>query len=285
MIAGRLGVHGALLDVQQNHPNDLISLVLFSRPRITGEPTEVGAFSQAQIGLSRDYQGMINALYYPPNSGSSDVRPWDPNGAQTPRPHGDYTANTATQYGFMVAYNQFSSSSTLRASSLGGNGRKGAQRMIVLETDGMANVSLNVGFTNNGANNSYYNISSTDTITTSGVSPSQAAQNAANSLCAPATGSAYSPGFATPNKPVILHCIAFGAIFEPNAAGAEATNAMALMQALSTIGGTQFPASVTSYSDPNFYKICTGTLSQRQSKLQTAFSKVLDDGVSVVMVK
>jgi hypothetical protein len=286
MIAGRLGVHGALLDIQQNHPNDLVSLVLFSRPRITGEPTEVGAFSQAQISLSRDYPTMINALYYPPNStGASDVRPWDPNGAQTPRPHGDYTANTATQYGFMVAYNQFSSSSTLRAASTGGNGRKGAQRLIILETDGMANVALNVGFTNNGPNTSYYNISSTDTITTGGGTPGQVAQDAANRLCAPGTGSSYSPGFATPNKAVILHCIAFGAIFEPDASGSEASNAIALMQALSTIGGTQFPASVTSYSDPNFYKICTGTLSQRQSKLQTAFSKVVDDGVSVVMVR
>jgi hypothetical protein len=285
MIAGRLGVHGALLDIQANHPNDLVSLIMFSRPRITGEPTEVGAFSQAQISMSRDYQGMINAMYYPPNSDSNDVRPWDPNGASTPRPHGDYTGNTATQYGFMVAYNEFSSNASLRTQKLGGNGRKGAARLVVLETDGMANVSLNVGFSNNGANQSYYNISSSDTITTSGTSPGQAAQDAANRLCAPATGSSYSPGFALSNKPVLLHCIAFGAIFEPDAAGTEATNAMSLMQSLSTIGGTQFPPSVTATGDPNFYKICTGTLTQRQSKLQTAFSKVVDDGISVVMVK
>jgi Flp pilus assembly protein TadG len=285
MIAGRLGVHGALLDIQANHPNDLVSLILFSRPRITGEPPEVGAFSQAQISLSRDYAGMINALYYPPNSGSNDVRPWDPNGAQTPRPHGDYTANTATQYGFMLAYNQFSGNASLRSQNLGGNGRKGAQRLVILETDGMANVSLNVGFSNNGANASYYNISSTDTITTSSTTPSQAAQDAANRLCAPASGSAYSPGFATPAKPVVLHCIAFGAIFEPDASGSEASNAMALMQSLSTIGGTQFPPSVTATSDPNFFKICTGTLADRQAKLQTAFSRVVDDGLSVVMVK
>ena len=36
--------------------------------------------------------------------------PLGPNGLQTPRAHGDYDGNTATSYGLMLAYNQFSSS-------------------------------------------------------------------------------------------------------------------------------------------------------------------------------
>jgi Flp pilus assembly protein TadG len=289
MMPAKIGIHAALLDIKSNHPNDLVSLIMFSRPRITGEPSEVGQFSKAQFPLSRDYDGMINALYYPPNSGSSDVRIWDANGLQTPCAHGDYVANTATQYGFMLAYNQLSNSSTLRSQGLGGNGRKGSQRLIVLETDGMANVALNVNFTNSvnaaqGINNSYYNIGSTDTIT-SGGTPSTVAADAANRLCAPLTGGTYSPGFALPNKPVIIHCVVFGAIFEQSASGSEPDNALALCQSISTIGGTGFPPTRTATTDPNFYKICTGTLDQRRDKLHQAFSKIMDDGVGVALVR
>jgi hypothetical protein len=232
---------------------------------------------------------MINGLYYPPNSGDTDVRPWDANGVQTPRAYGDFTGNTCTSYGFMVAYNQMSSSATLRSQGLGGFGRKGAQRLIILETDGMANVSVTPTFTNSvdtgtQTNNSYYNIGPTDTINVGGT-PSTACYDAANKLCAPLTGSAYSPGFALPNKPVIIHCIAFGAVFEPSAEGGEADNAITLLQTISSIGGTQFPPSRTATSDPNFYKLCTGTLDERRQKLKEAFRRIADDGVSVALVR
>ncbi len=65
--------------------------------------------------ISITTQAIINSLWVPPNSGSTDVRPWDANGLQTPRAHGDYVANTASSYGFMVAYNQFSWATPLRS--------------------------------------------------------------------------------------------------------------------------------------------------------------------------
>jgi hypothetical protein len=286
MYPAKLGIASALQDVSNNHPNDLISLLMFSRPHYTGEPAEVGAFSQAQVSLSHDYAGMINALWFPPNSSGADVRPWDANGMQTPRAHGDYDGNTATSYGFMLAYNQLSSSATLRSQLLGGLGRKGAQRLIILETDGMANMATTENFANNGPNASYYKIGPTDTVTVDGGnSPAQSAINVARRLCAMETDNLNGPGFGTATKPVILHCIAFGAVFEPTAAGTEATNAMALLQQLSAIGGTGFPNSVTDTGSPDFYKICVGTLQQRQDKLQQAFTTILDQGVTVVLVK
>ena len=39
----------------------------------------------------------------------------------------------------MLAYNQFSGNSSLQGPGLGGFGRKGAQKIVILETDGMAN--------------------------------------------------------------------------------------------------------------------------------------------------
>jgi hypothetical protein len=74
----------------------MVSLIMFSRPGFSGEPTAAGQFSQPQVALTNNYTNLISTLWYPPNSGTSDVRSWDANGLQTPRAHGDYDANTAT---------------------------------------------------------------------------------------------------------------------------------------------------------------------------------------------
>ena len=94
---------------------------------------------------------MINSLWYPPNSTTADVRPWDTNGDLTPRAHGDYCSNTATSYGLMLAYNQLSGNTALQSAGMGGYGRKGAQRLVILETDGLANQSTTAGTTSAGA--------------------------------------------------------------------------------------------------------------------------------------
>ena len=85
---------------------------------------------------------------------------------------GDFDANTASSYGFMLAYNQFSGSPTLRTleqsgtSGVGGLGRSGASRLVVYETDGMANQDSlpQNGFSNGGGTNSYYQIQPGQTV-------------------------------------------------------------------------------------------------------------------------
>ncbi|HWY85863.1 MAG TPA: hypothetical protein VNX28_04010, partial [Gemmataceae bacterium] len=155
----------------------------------------------------------------------------------------------------------------------------------------MANMASSVPFVSsvtsgsNPTNNSYYNVGGNN-ASTSGNDPSQDAINLATKICALTTDNSNGPGFATPTKPVIIHCIAFGALFEPDANGAAGGNAaMSLLQSISTIGGTGFPASVTDTSSPYYYKLCIGTLAERQSKLQTAFTTIMDDGISIIMVK
>jgi hypothetical protein len=282
MIAAKLGMQGAFQDIQNNHPNDLVSLILFSRPQYSGDPANMGQFSQPQVVSTNDYTNLINALWYPPNSGTNDVRPWDPNGMQTPRAHGDYDSNTATSYGLMLAYNQFSSSLTLQAAGIGGYGRKGARKLVVLETDGMANVSSTVGTTNLGAYNSYYNTPPLASISVSGNNSDTDAINVATVITSLNSANSPIPGFATTTDKVTIQCIVFGAIFEPDASGSDQSDAVGLMQSLSTLGGTVFPSSST---DPvNGYKWCIGTLAQRQSKLQTAMTTVIDNDVSIILV-
>jgi Flp pilus assembly protein TadG len=281
MVCAKLGVDGALQDIQNNHPNDLVSLVMFSRPNYSGEPTEAGQFPIAQVALTNNYSSLINALWYPPNSGSADVRPWDTNGLQTPSAHGDYNSNTSTDYGFMLAYNQLSTNSSLVAGGNGGLGRKGAQKIVILETDGMANQATSASFTNAGAYKSYYNVGTMGSYSTSGNDPASSAETVATNICA--LSSASTPGYAESTRPVQVNTLAFGAIFEPTASGSEQSSAVAFLQALSNIGGTTFPSS--SSDATNGYKWCIGTLSDRQTKLQTAFTKILDQTESIILVK
>ena len=291
MLPAKLGIQGALTDIQNNHPNDQVTMLMFSRPHYSGEPTAQGQFTYPVNSLSNNYTQMINSLWFPPNSSTSDVTPWDSNGLNTPHGHGDYDANTATSYGLMLAYNQFSSSGVLSSSGQGGGlGRKGSQRLIILETDGMANQSSAVSFVNsvtrgsNPTNNSYFNIGG-DNASASSADASQDAINVATKICAQTTDNTNGPGFATPTKSVILHCIAFGALFEPDASGSEGATAMTLLQNLSAIGGTGFPSSVTDTSNPYYYKICIGSLAQRQAKLQAAFTTIMDSGIAIIMVQ
>jgi hypothetical protein len=288
------GVGGALLDIQNNHPNDVIAMLLFSRPQFNNDPPNCGGFNTPQFNLNNNYSAMVNSLWLPPNTSATDARLWDANGLNTPRAHGDFNANTTSVYGFMMAYNQFSSSSTVSTAGVGGLGRRGAERLIIYETDGMANEDAQpaAGFANNGAYSSYYHILPGDTINGAGYSRTNLLQTV-EAICNLQTGSPYAtlpgtlptpptyPGYATPNKRVIVHSIAFGAIFEnPNSIQ---TSSVTLLQEISTIGGTTFPSSAT---DPvNGYKWCIGTIDQRRQKLKQAFLNILDSSVPVSLIQ
>ena len=118
------------------------------------------------------------------------------------------------------------------------------------------------------------------TNTIGSASPDTDAINVATQICALTT--ANPPGYSTVRYPATIETIVFGAIFEPGSSGPYEADAVSLMQSISTIGGTVFPSSA---SDPtNGYKWCIGTLSQRQQKLQTAFTNALDSDVSIIMV-
>jgi len=111
----------------------------------------------------------------------------------------------------------------------------------------------------------------------------QAVYNCARRLTALTTDTTNGPGFSTPSKPVIIQCIAFGAIFQPTAPASATSPAVTLLQTVSNYGQTNFPSSA---SDPNDgYKWCIGTLSQRQSKLQQAFQTIINGGVGVSLIQ
>ena len=96
--SAKLGLASILQDAQINHPNDLVSLIFYSRPQYVGEPP-VGKWGQALYNLNTSYSSMINSLWYPPNSSAANVTPWDSNGIQTPNANADFNSNTTTNQG------------------------------------------------------------------------------------------------------------------------------------------------------------------------------------------
>ncbi len=82
---------------------------------------------------------------------------------------------------------------------------------------------------------------------------------------------------------MIVHCIAFGAIFEvPPVAPRNSRRRRSLSQ-ISTIGGTIFPSSA---SDPtNGYKWCIGTITQRETKLRQAFMNIMNSGIPISLIR
>ena len=96
----------------------------------------------------------------------------------------------------------------------------------------------------------------------------------AQRLCNPDTG--LTSGYSSTRKPVRIHCIAFGSLFNSS----NGNTALGFLQSLQTIGGVQANNSIALAPE----KIITGTSQQRIDKMQTAFSKIMQDGHSVTLI-
>jgi hypothetical protein len=288
----KLGIQAAFQDIKLNYPNTRVALAMFARPRFNGEPADAGRFSTALVSMTSDYTLLTNALWYPVGvPAGSFVRPWDPATEKLARAYGDYTGNTSSYYGFMVCHNELSSSQTARDLGIGGRGREGTDRLVIFETDGMANVS---GPTDSlfEPGESYYNLQHTvvNGITQSPVlngnngswtACQNAVLNVVDRLVADESDFTNGPGFGRPNSPVTIHCLAFGALFEP---GSQQDNSdvVGLLQAVSARGNTVFPASST---DPeNGYKWIVGSLDERKERLRQSVLKCMRSGVRVALV-
>ena len=290
MYGCKLGIRAALTDISNNHPNDLVSLMMFSAPNTSANDTN--RFNRVRVGLSRDYPSMQDSLWYPPatvGNSSATVRPYDSANLEVPRAMG----GTCYAMGLMLAYNQFSANSSLvnynpgaAAGDAGGMGRKGAQKIIILETDGAPNTTASASFVNSGAYNSYYSVrynssspgaseypnnvngynDNDSTVTTQIFS-------LCNQICA--LDSASPPGYSTPSKKALIHCIAFGPVIAPGSAGHA--GAIATLSQMQTIG------SVTD-GMPS-YKVIYGNESTVTTALQQAFTQILQSGVQVSLIQ
>jgi Flp pilus assembly protein TadG len=290
LYACKLGIRAALTDINNNHPNDLVSVIMFSTPRESSSDAD-GRFNRARVGLSRDYTSMQESLWYPPatvGNSSSTVRPYDSNNIEVPRAMG----GTCYSMGLMLAYNQFSANSSLvnynpgaAAGDAGGNGRKGAQKIVIFETDGAPNATASASFNNLGSHNSYYSVRYNSSSPGSSEFPNNVNSTSDNSstvvtqitgLCTQicALDTASPPGYSSSTKKALIHCIGFGPEFSSSANSADN---------IATLNSMQTAGNVTD-GMPG-YKLVYGSESVVASELQQAFTQILQSGVQVSLIQ
>lgn len=282
----KAGIQSALVDIQKNHPNDQASLIYFST---------LNSYNVARVPMGKDFTRMSNALFYPysllnslgdpnaeirpygsnfnssylatiSNSGGIDSGLWD-NRSSGEIPNAD--GGTDPEMSFMAAYNQFSSAT-------GFNGRKGANKMIIFETDGQPNSSAIGTFQSGGAYMSKFT-----SIADNGSSSADAtdALNTLQTVCNLTT--ANPTGFSTIKNPVSVHSIAFGQLFETNSTSTGTAAAMDFLVKCQIKGMTSPAGSTTLNSE----KIIIGTYTERIEKIRSAFERVLQSGIQITLVE
>ncbi|MEZ6140132.1 MAG: pilus assembly protein TadG-related protein [Zavarzinella sp.] len=152
----KAGIQSALEDIRLNHPNDLASLIYFSSHN---------SYNSARVDMGKDYTRMKNALFYPNSllnslgNTSSEMVPYRTASPSSSNPSGFNPANyagnvpladggTNPTMGLMNAYNEFNwvGSAT---------GRNGATKIVILETDGVANQTCNGSLSQVGSTGRY----------------------------------------------------------------------------------------------------------------------------------
>jgi len=204
-------VKAVLDDIEENHPNDIMTLVFFS---------SLDRYNNPKTKLSRNFDHMRNSLFYPssvinPLTGNlingAYVRPYE---ARSSRDLRDITETTkcdipnaqgftSIDMGLKVAFNQFSSTG-------GYDGRLGAGKIVFLESDGAPTRSCQ----ENGFNGSIY-----DPIKIK--SDNNNANRLQNRVDSFNVIDKFVEKYSTPKNPIQIHSIAFGSAAQADAGGRE----------------------------------------------------------------
>ncbi|MDY3562860.1 Tad domain-containing protein [Gemmata sp. JC673] len=285
----KAGVNAVLDDVKNNHPNDYSGLVYFAAQQHNG----------VRIPLGQNYKRIQNALFYPRNlvdaitngDVTSEYRPYTSTSlggyGQDVIPNASGTTDPATGLGY--AFNLLSPSTITAAKAVGtGNGRRGAQKIVIFETDGVPN-EYRVPTFNARGYNSYYTLGSViggnNGDTTNINYTYSVIQQIVKQMASTATtsGTGADSGLSLPNAPARVYPIAFGDLFDavlaPNATFRPTANQFlancAAYGGTGTTGATQLPDT----------QIITGSYDQRISRLRDCLERIFQSGVSVVLIE
>jgi len=294
--ACKVGIHTAIDDIKNNHPGDFIGLAFFSDPKNTA--ADLGHHNQAIVPLGRNYQQLKDSLWFPPTTvtgGVKEITPYDADFYNVPRAHG----GTAPGMGFMIAYNLLSSSTTnLRFYSqpqptyrgnAGGLGRRGAQRLIIFETDGAPNTRAFTTLKNVGSD-SYYPIRLKFPVNpadpgnaewpSSGTFAESEVYNVVEQICQMETAS--PPGYSSTRRKVLVYPIGYGSLFDPANPSSAQTGALNFMQTVAFKGNTAKNTSGGSFPDS---QRIYGTPQQRIDRIQKVFTDIMQSGVQISLIQ
>jgi hypothetical protein len=248
------------------------------------------------VPLGRSYDQLIDSLWFPPTTvtgGVAEITPYDEDFDNVPRARGA----TAPGMGFMIAYNLLSSSSTkLRTYSTpqpqyrgaaGGLGRRGAQRVIVFETDGAPNTYATAAFKGSGAD-AYYEIrmykpaSPTSTSNTewpdTGGGDGSDAYTVVEQICKLESASGHS----TLRRPAKVYSIGYGSLFDPSNPSTDQTKAMGFLQTIAFKGNTASSSDAGSFPDS---RRIYGTNDERITRIRNVITEIMQDGVTISLIE
>lgn len=264
----KAGVQSAIDDVKRNHPNDWLALIYFS---------DLSGFSTPRVKLGQDYVRMKNALWFPNSllnnlgNANSEVRPINSSfsyqlSGNVPNARGA----TCPDMALKVAYNELSSAS-------GFNGRRGAAKVVILETDGVPNTPSNGSLNSGGPYLALYTSISPGSFIANG-DPGVLSGTLATAQQITNPDTPAGRGYSSPRTPARIHAIAFGDLFETNTA-LKAT-ALQFLTDIQIVGKTTPPGGQI---EP--YKIIVGDYNTRIENLRVAFERIMQSGVQVTLIR
>jgi hypothetical protein len=289
-----------------NHPNDWVAVVPYSWPRSAATGT-TGRFNCAACPLGTNYAYARSALLFPYSTINADgscnnteVTPYDKDPATSAIPSANFVdapradGDTCFAMALMQCYNQFaltpSSDTTLRTyvsstpitfptSMAGGMGRKGAQKVVIFETDGLPNTSATASLVSGGSYNYYkirYDMNQPNSSEFPSVSVSTNNASAVTSQINTLVQQLAST-YSTSRNPFRLYAIGFGPVF----AGPDGPSALQTLQTMQFYAGTQSSASTPLAAN----QVITGTDAQMQANMATTFKSILQKGVQIALIK
>lgn len=313
LYTGKLAYLAAINTMQANHLNDWFSLVCYSWPRSSASGSAgsssigLGRFNCARSPLGPNYDYARSALLFPfstinadGSSNNTEITPYDSDPATSQTPSANFVdtpradGETCFAMGLMLAYNQFATTSpsdaTLRnfvssspitfpSGMAGGMGRKGAQKVIIFETDGLPNTTATASLTNAGSYK-YYKIRYDMNNPSGSEYPSVATYSINNSTVLNQVNNLVkqlATDYGSSRNPFRLYAIGFGPVFQ----GPNASSALQTLQNMQYYAGTQSDPSTSLSSD----QIITGTDAQMLSKMTTTFTNILQSGVQITLIK
>ena len=294
MYACKLGIRAALTDISNNHPNDLVSLIMFSVP--CASANDGGRFNRVARRLEQrllEHAGLaVVSAGHGGQLARPTVTPYDSNNLEVPRAYG----GTCYSMGLMLAYNQFSGNTSLRQLQSRRRGRRcrrqrpqgGAENHHLRDRRCAEHHGHAPRSTTLGPYNSYY------TIRYNSSSPgSQRVSHQHQRLqrqCLDRDHADLQPLHADlrpPTRPArratrrpprrrLIHCIGFGPVIAPAVRGSAAT--IATLNQMQTLG------NVTD-GMPS-YKIIYGSgVDASPPSLQQAFTQILQSGVQISLIQ
>jgi hypothetical protein len=272
----KAGVSSALDDIRANHPNDLVGMAFF-----TTSGNAATSYTSVMVPMGQDWPTLKNSLFFPRtllgslSNITAEIRPFNASmgyNGETNIPNAQNS--TDPNSGLALAFNLLAPSSYVNADPAR-RGRRGANKIVVFETDGVPNATQRFQFNAYGYESYYTYVGGSDSL-----GPEGAAYAVVDQIVRPmalVNTSGTNSGMSLPNTPARVYAIGFGDIFSTSA-GPDAADFLLEVQKrgkTSQTSDTAIPA----------HQIITGPYNTRIANLRTALERILQAGVQVTLIE